>query len=184
MIRAKLRAKLYLPNPEKGEHIELILRRHTLIMFAEILFYAVLLIVPWVLRWFLMEHFSIIWNDPFWHSVLYLGGSIYILDVTLFFFTSFIDYWLDVWIITNERIISIEQKGIFARAFAEQKLYRLQDITSTIEGFLPTVFHYGDVVAQSAGAEQNAVMKQIPGADIVARKIMDLVENSKKHHKE
>ncbi len=179
-----LRAKLYLPHPQKGERIEMLLRRHSLMMFWNVLLYVALLIVPWIFRWFMIRQFPDIWASRFLSPVFYLGGSIYILFILLFFFASFIDYWLDVWIITNERIISIEQKGIFARTFTEQKLYRLQDVTSEIHGFLPTVFHYGNVIVQSAAIEQNAVFKQVPHADVVARKIMQLMEESKTKHDE
>ena len=179
-----MRAKLYLPNPEKGERIEFILRRHSLVLVWTCFIYIVLLVVPWVFRWFLKNNFPEVWSDPFIYPILFLGGSIYILFMFLFFFTGFIDYWLDVWVVTNERIISIEQKGIFARTFSEQKLYRLQDVSSEIEGFLPTIFHYGNVIAQSAATEQNAFLKQVPRADVIARKIMRLTEESKKKHDE
>jgi hypothetical protein len=42
-----------------------------------------------------------------------LSVSAYYLFAWLFFFFSFIDYYLDVWIITSERIIDIQQNGFF-----------------------------------------------------------------------
>jgi hypothetical protein len=177
-----LRARLYLPDPEKDEKIELILRRHSFSMVGIVLVYIILLAVPWVLRWFCLQQFPDLWQDNYWHAVFYLLGSIYTLFIILFFFTAFIDYWLDVWVVTTERIVSMEQKGLFARKLVEQKLHALQDVTSKVDGFFPTLFHYGEVAVQSAGAVPNTVLKQIPRADVVARKIVSLMEDSKHRH--
>lgn len=177
-----LHAKIYLPNPIKGEKIEMILHRHSLIMFGNALLFIVLLSIPWVFKFFIAPQFQEIWNDKFIHPIIFMAGSIYLLYILLFFYSNFIDYWLDVWVISNERIISVEQKGLFARTFAESKLYRLQDVSSKIEGFLPTMFHYGDVVVQISTSTQNAVIHQVDHADLIARKIMELAEECKERH--
>ncbi|MBI5621441.1 hypothetical protein HY933_01065 [Candidatus Falkowbacteria bacterium] len=180
MIAPRIRAALYLPHPAKGERIEFILRRHSLTLLVTTLGYLVLLIVPWVFRWFMEQNFTDFWRHPFFSEIIYLGGSVYVLFIVLFFFTSFIDYWLDVWVVTSERIIGMEQKGIFSRTFAEQRLDQLQDVSSEVQGFFPTVFHYGNVMAQAAGTQQNAVFKEVPHADMVARRIMELMEESRR----
>jgi len=176
-----LNSHLYLPDPEQGEKIEFILRRHSLIMAASSLIYIVLLIVPWIFRWFVKMQFPFIWETPALYTVMFLAGSVYLLFIVLFFFSNYIDYWLDVWIITNERIISIEQRGLFARSFSEEKLYRIQDVRAEVNGFFPTIMHYGNVTIQTSAVE-NATMKQVPSADIVAKRIMVLMEEAKRRH--
>jgi hypothetical protein len=42
-----------------------------------------------------------------------LGVSIFFLYGLLFLFQLFLDYWLDVFILTDKRILDIEQKGLF-----------------------------------------------------------------------
>lgn len=179
-----LYSKLYLPHPQKGEKIELLLRRHPFVLGWQFIVYAILLVVPLAFRWFFSTNFPAIWTHPMLEPLFLLGGSIYIMFIVLFFYTSFLDYWLDVWIVTNERIISIEQKGLFSRTFSEQQLYRLQDVSSNVHGFFPTIFRYGDVLVQSAGTVQNTLLEQIPHSDVVARRIMDLLETSRRHHEE
>ncbi len=177
-----IRARIFLPQPEAGEKIEFLLRRHGLVLLAQSLLYSILLFVPLLLLWFINEQFADLWQNTLVQPVLVLLGSIYMLFIVLFWFTAFIDYWLDVWIVTNERIISVEQQGIFSRKFAEQKLYRLQDVSSEVEGFFPTILHYGTVIVQSAATEQTAILEQIPKADVVAREVMELAEDSKRRH--
>lgn len=172
-------ARFYLPNPEAGEKVELFLRRHSLMWAGSSVIYLLLLGVPFALTWFMQVQFPELWQQSITEPLVALVISAYILSILLFWYANFLDYWLDVWIITTERIISIEQKGLFARNFSEQRLYRVQDVTSNVKGFLPTVLHYGDIVAQSAGAEQTTILKQVPHADVMARRILELVEASR-----
>lgn len=94
----------------------------------------------------------------------------------------FIDYYLDVWIITNERIIDVQQKSFFARAISEQRLYRVQDITSEVHGFFPTIFKYGEVHIQTAGAKQRFLFHEVPRPEKVRNIIIKLSERSKSRH--
>ena len=71
------------------------------------------------------------------------------------------DYYLDVWIITSHRIIDINQNGLFSRVVAQYRLERIQNVTADVSGFLPTVFNFGDVKVETAGAEVNLEMVQV-----------------------
>lgn len=173
-------ARFYLPNPEAGEKVELLLRRHSLMWVGASVIYILLLGVPFVLWWFMQSQFPNLWQQPLTEPLVMLATSGYLLSVVLFWYANFLDYWLDVWVVTSERIISIEQKGLFARNFSEQRLYRVQDVSSNVHGFLPTLLHYGDIVAQSAGAEQTTILRQVPHADVVARHILELAESSRR----
>jgi len=173
-------AKFYLPNPEAGEKVELFLRRHSLMSVGNSVVYALLVVVPFVLTWFMQAQFPDLWQRPATEPLVALITSAYILSILLFWYANFLDYWLDVWVVTTERIISVEQKGLFARSFSEQHLYRVQDVTTSVKGFLPTMLHYGDIVAQSAGAEQTTILRQVPHADVVARRILELAEASRR----
>ena len=116
------------------------------------------------------------------YPILILGMSIYYLFTILFFFHSFVDFYLDVWIITNKRIINIEQMGLFARIISEQKLSRVQDVTSEVKGILETIFGFGHVFIQTAGEEQRFNFWQVPNAHDIAREIHEVVDKYKKEN--
>lgn len=61
-------------------------------------------------------------------------------------------YFLDLWVITDRRIIVIEQVHFFNRKVSNFRLERLQDIKVTIKGIIPTLLNYGTVRAQTASA--------------------------------
>ena len=81
--------------------------------------------------------------------------------VVLLMLIFWMDYYLYVWIITSERIIDIEQKGLFNREISEFTLDKVQDITVKVPNMMATFLKYGDVIIQTAG-ESSFEIKQIP----------------------
>ena len=63
-------------------------------------------------------------------------------------------YYLNVWIITNHRIVSSQQSGLFRRNVAELYLVKTQDVSVKVEGFFQTFLDFGDLEVQSAAAEK------------------------------
>ena len=115
--------------------------------------------------------------------LLYLGASIYYFSCWVFLFAAFLDYYLDTWIITNDRFLNIEREGVFARTMSEVDLYRIQDTTSEIKGIIPSLFGYGSVYIQTAGRTKRFEMEQIPNPHKIRKLIMDLAEEDRKFHR-
>jgi uncharacterized membrane protein YdbT with pleckstrin-like domain len=82
-------------------------------------------------------------------------------------------YSLDVWIVTNRRIIDSTQHGYFNRTISEIELSRIQDISVNTSGFIPTLLHYGNLEVQSAGAENKFMFKEIPNPEDVKDVIVE-----------
>ena len=65
------------------------------------------------------------------------------------------NYYLDVWTITNKRLIAIDQHGLFHRETASFRLERLQDMNVEINGIIATFLDYGILEAQTAGGDDD-----------------------------
>lgn len=169
-----------LPGKIPDEKIIKVLRRDIFILIKKILFFILLLGLPLVLFYIVVVSIypGILYGEIF-YPLLILIASFYYFFIWVFFFFSFIDYYLDVWIITDERIIDIEQRGFFARTISEQRLYRVQDVTSEVQGFFPTIFKYGNVYVQTAGSKERFFFNEIPNPDKVRDIIIELMERSK-----
>jgi len=152
--------------------------------YGFILFFILLIIFPWMFRDVLFSVFLNLFNGPIFYPLMLVVISAYCLSIWLFFYFSIIDYYLDVWIITNERIIDIRQGGFFSRTISEQLLYRVQDATSEVNGFFPTILKYGNVYAQTAGTAERFFFKEIPNPEYVRDLIIKLVEKNKELHKD
>lgn len=104
----------------------------------------------------------------------------FITTLALFFwiyiFFVWLDYYFDVWVITNERIINIEQKSLFTRVISEVTLTRVQDVTAKIDGFFPTLLDFGDIMVQTAGEEKHFHFRNVPRPEEHKEAIMILVK--------
>src|SRR3989339_978240 len=141
----------HLPNQRPDEHVILFLRRHWFALLAIVAAFILLVGVPLAVGLYFEETVMDWLAHPVIGPLLVILGSIYFLSIWLFAFLEFTDYYLDTWIITNERIISIEQNGLFNRTASELDLSSVQDTTAEIRGILQTVFTYGQVYVQTAG---------------------------------
>ena len=104
------------------------------------------------------------------------------MGIWFFFFPQFVDYYLDAWVITNDRIVNVEQQGLFARTVSELDLYKIQDVTSEVRGLIPTLFNYGNVHVQTAGTQERFVFEQVPNPHEIRKRIMVLVDEDRKYH--
>jgi len=102
----------------------------------------------------------------------------FLLFIWLYAFLVWVDYYFDVWIITSQRIVNIEQKGLFNREVSELQFSRIQDVTSVVDGFIPTILNFGDVYVQTAAEEERFVFRQIPDPYTIKDMVMRLSRSS------
>ena len=178
-------SKYRLSNKMPGEKIVKIIRKDVFILFNKVLMLFALITLPLIFFYLFFLNSSTIYDNPIVYPLVILGTSVYYLFVWVFFFFSFIDYYLDVWIITNQRIIDIEQRGFFSRVISEQKLFRVQDVTSETHGVWSTMLKFGYVYVQTAGAKSRFVFEDVPDPNGVRDVIIKLAEfNKKRMHEE
>lgn len=167
------------PNKKPDEHVLMFLRRHWLVPLKLVLGAIVLAIVPPIF-YIIMYNFTDLLGGEMTNTLLVLLTSAYYLFAILYSFSNFIDYYLDVWVVTNQRIIDIEQKGLFARVISEEEIDRVINITSETKGFWATVLNYGNVYIETAVHKQRFAFRQIPFAEQVAQKMSNLVSDYRK----
>lgn len=170
-------------NQKGYEKIERVMRRDKIILIADLLFYFILFLVPIALYYIFQSYLQNILTHNIWRPVLVMITSIYYFSTWIFFFSAFLDYYLDTWIITNERLLNVEQEGVFSRIMAELDLYKIQDATSDNSGIFPYLFGYGNVHIQTAGEQKKFELEQVPTPHEIRKLIMDLAEEARKFHK-
>jgi len=102
--------------------------------------------------------------------------NIFILVIWIYSFLIWIDYYFDIWVITDKRIINIEQTGLFSRKVSELKFEKIQDVTTEVRGFFQTVIDYGDVRVQTAAEEKHFLFRRISHPYEVKNLIMKIQE--------
>lgn len=164
------------------EHIELKIRKHLVTAVPTMLLFVLLLAVPVILRWFVGKMFPGLFEMTLVHLGNTLVNCVYYLSIGLFFYTYFVNFYLDILVITNDRLMHVEQQSIFARTISEVDLYKIQDITSTISGFFESMFDYGNLLIQTAGAAEKFQIDHVPHPEALRQRILDLAEEDRKFH--
>jgi hypothetical protein len=147
---------------EPGEHIMKEVRKHWLVFLGMLFPYFFLAILPLLLPGVFT-----------WASNLYpvlegtVGGltlatpwvriavGIWWLMLWIGAFNAFTSYFLNVWVITNHRIVNIRQYRFFNRKVSSFLLMRVQDVTTETYGILSDLFGYGCVQVETAGTASN-----------------------------
>lgn len=174
----------HLPGSDLQEKTILTYRQHP-ITLVPVLFTAVVLIALPPAGYALLKTLRPEFFDaPASLALFILIASAFFLSGWLFIFQSFINFWLDVFILTEKRILDIEQKGLFNRTVSELRLYRTQDVTAEVKGILHTLFDYGDIFVQTAGEQERFHFENIAHPNRVAKQILEWAEEDRKEHLE
>ncbi|MFA5936028.1 MAG: PH domain-containing protein [Patescibacteria group bacterium] len=169
----------HLPGSTPDEKTVALLRRHWTSLVSLGISFIFILILPvgtfFAVGYAVPEFF----DDPVRTTLFVLGLSTFFLYAWLFLYQHYIDYHLDLWIVTDNRILNIEQHGLFARTVAELRLHRIQDVTAEVHGFLHTMLDYGNVYIQTAGETQRFQFEDIPHPNQIAKLVLDLAEKNR-----
>lgn len=68
-----------------------------------------------------------------------------------YFFQSFLNWFFNVYVITNKKILDMDFRGVLYKHISETTLDNIEDMTSQVSGTLGVVFNIGDVYIQTAG---------------------------------
>ncbi len=172
----------HLPDALPDEQLVFSLRRHPITISGTILSGILLVLLPVFGAGILWAVHPEITSDPVLFPLIIMAVSVFFLFAWLFLFQSFIDYYLDMWIVTTRRILNIEQHGMFARTVSELRLYRIQDVTSTVDGALHTFLDFGDVEIETAAEKTHFVFEDIKHPNLVSKRILELSEQDRRLH--
>ena len=64
-----------------------------------------------------------------------------------------------MWIVTNDRLIDVEQRGLFTRDIAELRYKSIEDIKVVTSGLIATWLGFGDITIQTAGSRKEFMIK-------------------------
>ena len=177
----------HLIRQKSYEKIEYMLRRHPITFVPQIFLLLILMIVPFVV-YLLINNLYPTLLDPMTSDIIFpiavLVASIYYLGVYLFFYFQFIEFYLDIWIVTNDRIVDIDQKGLFSNTVSELDLYRVQDVTVETNGLFPSIFKYGNVNVKTASQNLGIIFHNVSNPNEIREALIQLSDADRKNHQD
>ncbi len=164
-------------NLDFAERVIYKTRPHWFIFFKKLLVFLIEAAVPIIIYGIIINFYPTLLIDQRVFAILFLAASLYYFFVWLILFYNWVDYYLDLFIITDKQIIDVAQAGIFNRTVVKYPLFRVQDVMAESKGVFPTILHFGDLNIQTAGAAQRTSFKNIPEPFNVADRINNLIKN-------
>ncbi len=153
----------------KDETIVAVVRGHWFTLLMRGIEIVVLFVLPFILSAALKSSFfentlgemtlTLPAVDP---KIISFLWSLWFLIIWYRLFSVWTMYYLDKWVITNKRIISVDQVTFFSRKVSNFRIDRIQDITTRVEGLIETFIDFGDITIQTAGETGSFTMKNVP----------------------
>lgn len=139
------------------EQVLFLRRQHKIFFYLPILLFVFLALIVIFLVSFLNEEVY----QKFSNLILFLE-LVYFSILWLMLFLDLMVYSLTTLIITNKRIIKIEEKGLFNYERSELELDKIQDVNINVSGILGNFLNFGDILIQTAGAENKFKFSNLP----------------------
>lgn len=92
-----------------------------------------------------------------------------------FAFQNFLNWYYNLYIISNKRLVDIDFVGFLFKDISETPLSNIEDVTSTVGGALRVIFNVGTVTIQTAGAEREFDFTDVKDPSKVRDIISDIV---------
>lgn len=168
------------PGQSEDEPVFIFLRRHW-IAFASF-FIGIMIMIAISLGLFIAT-VAVIKNSAgysasFYNWMILLAGTFASFTI-LFASVAWFDFYFDIHIVTDRRIVDVNQNRLFSRMISELTLEDVEDVSVEFIGALSTFFNYGDINIQTAGTRNNFIFHNIANPREVGSIIVDLAEQSK-----
>ena len=155
----------YFPGQRPDENVLTVTRPHWLMLLPAILVTALLAFVPVIV--FIAIPAAGFEITGLGRAIATVATSAYYLALVTYFFVRWLDFYLDVAVVTSDRIVDIDQNGLFRRTVDELDCKMIQDVSATKHGLLQTLFNFGTVEIQTAGERRNFTFDGVPNPDRV-----------------
>jgi uncharacterized membrane protein YdbT with pleckstrin-like domain len=147
----------------QSEKVIRVVRKHWFVLLGTIILLGFFALIPLAILIFL--------NLVSLSQLFYFSGpgglvdgflvASWLLIVWILAWNLFTDYYLDVLVITDKRILDIKQYGFFRRKSSSFRIDRIQNITVEVKGIIQTFFNFGTIRIETAGEEVEFVAKYI-----------------------
>ena len=156
-------SELVFDGQREGEKVKFVFRRHFLTARKGLLWMLVCLAIG-TLPLFM-------WKGDrrmFWVFLVFVAIGL----IGLFY--SIILWYFSIYIVTDQRIRQITQKGFFKKSVVDLGLDRIQSISYGVPGILGGVFGFGTILIQTAVGD--LVISMVPRPEKVYNKLQNLIK--------
>jgi len=150
--------------PKPNEEVLMIVRQSLIPKSARLCLYAILFLIPFFFLYplFRMGTMGVV----LFFFFIALG--------TFLFWQTFRKWSHTLFVITDHRVIDIDQRGIFDRVVTESSFHQIDEVSYRTHGIMSTLFRYGTVTIALHGASVDLVFQHIRNPARVQNLLNDL----------
>lgn len=150
-----------------GEELLFIFRRHIVSGWRSIIFFIVLISLGFlpVVLWPENSRMIFLWII---FVLIGFAGLVY----------SYILWYFSIYIVTDQRIRQISQKGFFNRTVVDLDLMKIESVSVGTSGFLSNIFNYGTLLIQTSAGD--LVISRIRYPEKVYNELQNTLHNFEK----
>ena len=143
-------------------------------------------LIPRFWRWLLLYIWTILpffflfplWREGRWGVIVFLvwlGSGIVLLT------RAYLIWVRTVFIVTDQRIIDLDQQGFFVREATEAQHEQIDEVSYHVKGVIPTIFRYGTLSLHLHGSSADIVVSPVKRPVRLAALVNDVRTESKSH---
>jgi hypothetical protein len=157
---------------DQDENIVIIIRRHWFVFRNSVL---IAFFLPFMLLYitFWLDYFDLpSWLRNFLGNLSLYGALIaFLIGMVMFLWKLFI--WKNsFYVVTDKRLIFVEQQGLFSHDDRQISLGMVQDVKAQINGIIPVMYGFGDVYVQAWTDDKPMVLRIVPKPKDIQQAIM------------
>lgn len=153
----------------------LVVREHWFLLAIKFAIIFVLMLAPIGVK-ALMSVLNLEIESDLFQTLISVAVQLYYLGLLISLFLVWVIYYLNVHIVSDQRIVDIDQMGLLFREVSELNIETIEDVTSQNMGVFGNFLDYGMVYIQTAGAAQRFEFGNVPNPGKIASLILQLYE--------
>lgn len=162
----------YFDDQFDDEEVLYLFRKHPIVMRKGLIFSSVALLVGPVITMALTFFRPL---EPPSMTFFFMSLIVSFVLSAIVFLPSWINWHFSVYIITDQRLIQIKQKGLFTRSVVDMGLRQIQMVNYEVAGFNESVLGFGTIMMQTLVGD--LIIHEVHHPDQIAKKIQMILRD-------
>ena len=154
--------KIIFDGQREGEEVQFVFRRHFLTAKSGVIFLILMIMIGVGL--------TLLWPN---NMMIFETFLALILVGVLGFLYSYMLWYFSIYIVTNQRIRQISQRGLFKKSVVDLGLDKIQSISYGVSGIRAGLMGYGTIVIQTAVGD--LVISMVKNSEKIYNDLQNLI---------
>ena len=154
--------KMIFDGQREGEEVQFVFRRHFLTAKSGVIFLILMIMIGVGL--------PLLWPN---NMMIFETFLALILVGVLGFLYSYMLWYFSIYIVTNQRIRQISQRGLFKKSVVDLGLDKIQSISYGVSGIRAGLMGYGTIVIQTAVGD--LVISMVKNSEKIYNDLQNLI---------